>query len=207
MKSFGRFMSLVMAYNLLAAVTAQGQSSELPRLKKLSYNHDDNLVVDAAVGLWCQPLPMDWDGDGDLDLVMATDGVPSNGVYFYENVTGPAPGVKADPLRPSAPLDVVFKAGRRVLEGREDTTISYVDGRPMVCVPGESKVREAGSATPFGGAVATAAAGGSAELVVKECTGVVYPDFRKAGYEHGQTIGVVSQRAFRRTRGDQWKFG
>jgi hypothetical protein len=114
--------------------------------------------------------------------------------------------------------------------------VSYVDGAPMVCVPGEAKVRAAGEATPFGGRVAGAASadgedgkngkqgkdGGSEKNLgvgkdrkgerevsaapVKDCVGVVYPDFRRSGLEKGVTISVVSRRSYNRTRGDQWKF-
>ncbi len=285
-----------------------------PALIKLPYNHAYRLVVDLQVGLWAQPLPMDWDGDGDLDMVAATSGMPSNGVWFFENVSGPAGGegvgsggtrllrrdgaaprndrgrdgaaprndnggptdraasgggdelrigqtnvnlrgvssapesvVTGDTRLPrrdgaaprnddhvtigaSAPRDVVFKAGVWVARGLEDMTVSYVNGEPMVCVPGEAKVRAAGSATPFGGAlsgaIATNAAGANSAASTsesassvgapagagpgippqKECTGVVYPDFRKTGLEKGQTIPVVSLRSYNRTRADQWKF-
>ncbi len=258
---------------LLIPVTASPQEAKtgktLPSLVKLPYNHVDPLVVDLQVGLWAQPLPMDFDGDGDLDMVAATSGGPSNGVWFYENVTGPASrssdkeqgassgdelrigqtnvnlrGANSAPekvgevagearllrsarndsggaaprdnntvtLAASAPRDVVFKAGKWVAKGLEDTTVSYVNGEPMVCVPGEAKVKEEGSATPFGGAVAATPAptsGGAAAKKVpplKECTGVMYPDFRKSFFEKGQTIPMVSLRSYNRTRGDQWKF-
>ncbi len=181
-------------------VTAQNAAP--PAFVKLPYNHAETApIVDVQAGLWAQPLPMDWDGDGDLDLVVTTAGVPSNGAWLYENATGPAPQAtkSATGLAASAPVDVVFKAGRWVAGGLEDTTVSYVNGEPMVCVPGEAKVRAAGEATPFGGAVA----GGAP---VKECTGVVYPDFRKTGFEQGQPIGIAQLRSYSRTRGDQWKF-
>ncbi len=292
----------------ISFIFAAAAQSSLPTLAKLPYNHAERLVVDLQVGLWAQPLPMDWDGDGDLDMVAATSGAPSNGVWFYENVSGPgvpsesvaagdtrllrrdlAPrndgtgptagagangsqdgvefragqtnvnlrGATSGPeavdggagdarlprrdgaalrndgtvtIGASAPRDVVFKAGVWVAKGLEDMTVSYVNGEPMVCVPGEAKVRAAGSATPFGGAlsgaIATGAAGanssastsksasnggvaagaGPGVAPVKECTGIVYPDFRKTGLEKGQTIPVVSLRSYNRTRADQWKF-
>jgi len=288
----------ILMVSLLLASASFGQEAQsikpLPSLVKLPYNHADRLVVDLQVGLWAQPLPMDFDGDGDLDMVAATSGGPSNGVWFYENVTGTAMGVagreghgasgarkgpltgeqaREDEVRvgqtnlnlrgrnsapekigasdqaaggdaggtrlpsrdgaaprndgtvtlaASAPRDVVLKAGVWVAKGLEDTTISYVNGEPMVCVPGEAKVKEAGSATPFGGAVADAAAGKASDAAskssskggtaakgeppLKECIGVVYPDFRKTFFEKGRTIPMVSLRSYNRTRGDQWKF-
>ena len=49
----------------LAAANSHGDP------EKLLYG-DPALVVDLGVGLWAQPLPMDWDRDGDPDLVVAT---------------------------------------------------------------------------------------------------------------------------------------
>lgn len=57
------------------------------KLEPLMYNHP-GLVVDLGVGLWGIPLPCDFDGDGDNDLLVACAGVPSNGVYFFENTSG-----------------------------------------------------------------------------------------------------------------------
>ncbi len=195
-------MNRVFISPMFALLVIQLCHAQEPKMTKLPYNHADTLAVDLQVGLWAQPLPMDWDGDGDLDMVAVTAGVPSNGTWLYENVTGPAKrgeGQGAGGEGPSAPRDVVFKAGKWIAEGPEDITVSYVNGQPMVCVPGEAKVRAAGEATPFGGAVA----GGAP---VKECTGVVYPDFRKTGLEKGQPIGIAQVRSYKRTRGDQWKF-
>jgi len=219
---------MVLAWTLVVIPVGHAQ---LPTLTKLPYNHVERLEVDLQVGLWAQPLPMDWDGDGDLDMVAVTAGVPSNGVWVYENpaaggVSGGGSGTivrvdtraiqragdggatAAPPISTNADVlslparaarDVVFKPGKWVAKGPEDITVSYVNGQPLVCVPGEAKVRAAGEATPFGGAVA----GGAP---VKECSGVVYPDFRKTGFDNPQPIGIAQLRSYKRTRGDQWKF-
>ncbi len=55
--------------------------------ERLSYRNP-GLIIDLGVGLWANPMPMDFDGDGDLDLLVSTNDVPSNGVYFFENVEG-----------------------------------------------------------------------------------------------------------------------
>jgi len=88
------------------------------QLKRLSYNNP-GLVVDLGVGLWAQPLPMDYDNDGDMDLLVATADVPSNGVYFFEN-----PGGDID--------DPIFKPGVRISDAKHNLTISYTDVGPVV---------------------------------------------------------------------------
>ena len=95
------------------------------RLERLKYNHP-GLVVDLGVGLWAWPLPMDFDGDGDLDLVVNCPDKPSNGVYFFENVSG-------DTARNAMP---VFKPGRRISKGLQNVQLSFVDGKPRVLSPG-----------------------------------------------------------------------
>lgn len=55
--------------------------------ERIKYNNP-GLIVDLGVGLWAIPFPMDFDNDGDNDLIVATTGVPYNGVYFFENKEG-----------------------------------------------------------------------------------------------------------------------
>src|SRR4051812_29478750 len=57
--------------------------------------HNAGLRVDAGVGLWGWPLPMDYNHDGLIDLVVAGSGKPYNGVYFFENTgqTDPESGL------------------------------------------------------------------------------------------------------------------
>lgn len=96
-------------------------------LRPLLYRNP-GLKVDLGVGLWAWPIPTDADGDGDFDLLVACPDQPSNGVWFFENISGDTqvqsqaifrPGVKLSPavhyLTPS-----YTEEGLRVLSpGRE----------------------------------------------------------------------------------------
>lgn len=94
------------------------------KLEQLPYHHP-GLVVDLGVGLWAQPLPMDWDGDGHYDLLVATADIPSKGVYFFKN-----PG--NDPKFP------VFKPGVRLCTAVHNMTVSYIGDTPVIMTPGTS---------------------------------------------------------------------
>ena len=50
-----------------------------PEDVRLKYNNSD-LIVDLGVGLWANPIPVDWDLDGDTDLLVSTTDKPSNGL-------------------------------------------------------------------------------------------------------------------------------
>ena len=67
------------------SVTAQGQQAD-KKLQRLKYNNA--LVADLGVGLWANPLPMDYDNDGDWGLVVSCADVTYNGAYFFENPDG-----------------------------------------------------------------------------------------------------------------------
>ncbi|MEI2724548.1 MAG: VCBS repeat-containing protein [Verrucomicrobiota bacterium] len=120
----------------LLFASVAGDAATLERIK---YNHP-GLVVDLGVGLWAWPLPMDFDGDGDLDLVVNCPDKPSNGVYFFENVSG-------DTAKTKMP---VFKAGIRISQGLQDVQVSQVAGQPRVLTPGNEypDFRNTGLAQP-----------------------------------------------------------
>ena len=91
-------------------------------LEPIRYNNP-GLVVDLGVGLWAWPVPVDADGDGDFDLIVSCPDKPNNGVWFFENVSGP---VKFP----------VFKPGRRLSKTAPYVTPSYLDGQLRVLTPG-----------------------------------------------------------------------
>ncbi len=114
-----RVCCAVLAICVFAGAAA---SQDSPReFRRIQYNNP-GLVVDLGVGLWAQPLPMDFDEDGDLDMAAATADVPYNGIYVFENPGGPDP---------------IFPPGRRVGRARHDIVPSYVGGQAQVLTPGK----------------------------------------------------------------------
>jgi hypothetical protein len=113
------FISLFVAYNLACA---QHASLSAARFEIVKYNNPD-AVVDLGVGLWAQPLPMDYDHDGKTDLLVNCSGTPYNGIYFFKNISGGLFPRFAAPVRLSA--------------GLNNLQISYVDGKPELMIPGE----------------------------------------------------------------------
>src|SRR5258708_10596425 len=93
-------------------------------LEPLHYNHP-GLTVDLSVGLWADPLPMDFDGDGQFDLVVNCADKPYNGVYFFRNATG-------DTAKNPFPI---FQRGQRISAAAQNVRVSYVDGKPVVLSP------------------------------------------------------------------------
>jgi hypothetical protein len=116
---------MILTRRLLASSLLAFVSLSVAALEPLPYNNP-GLVVDLGVGLWAWPLPMDFDGDGDLDLVVVCPDKPSNGTYFFENVSG-------DTAKDKMP---VFKPGRRISKGLQNVQVSYAGGKPVVLSPG-----------------------------------------------------------------------
>lgn len=95
-------------------------------LEPVSFNNP-GLTVDLGVGLWAQPLPMDWDNDGDLDLVVSYNDVPNKATLVFENISG---NVKMP----------IFKAPFKVGASYTNIQISYVDGKPRLLIPEQELV-------------------------------------------------------------------
>lgn len=110
---------------LLLVLPGLGLKAVAASLERLTYNHP-GLVVDLGVGLWAWPVPCDADGDGDFDLIVSCPDKPSNGVYFFENVSG---DTRTNPMP-------VFKAPRRLSSTAHYVMPSYVGGRLRVLTPG-----------------------------------------------------------------------
>lgn len=111
------FLAFALATDIVTA-----QDTSLPQFTPLKFN-DSSLVVDLGVGLWAQPLPMDYDSDGDLDLLVATADVPSNGIYFFENTEGNV-------------LSPVFKPAVQIAAAQHNITIAANRPKPIVFTPG-----------------------------------------------------------------------
>lgn len=93
------------------------ESKPKPEFEIVKFNNP-GLVVDLGVGLWAYPVPIDFDHDGDMDLVVSCASKPYNGLYLFENTSG-------DKIP-------VFAAPKRLTDGIEQFTVSYVDGEPHV---------------------------------------------------------------------------
>lgn len=112
---------------LLGAARGAQPPAELPRLAA----NNPGLLADLGVGLWAWPLPMDFNGDGMMDLVVVCTGVPSNGIWYFEN------SGQIDPVTGLS----VFKAGSYLGSARSerprlDAQVSFVDGQAVVTTPG-----------------------------------------------------------------------
>ena len=103
---------------LLSLLTFPPASAQKPADIRLKYNHP-GLIVDLGVGLWANPIPVDWDGDGDNDLLVTCRDKPSQGLYYFEN-TG----------------DHIFARGIRLAEGKRNLAVSWPGGEMRVCTPG-----------------------------------------------------------------------
>ncbi|GAB5406732.1 MAG: VCBS repeat-containing protein [Aureliella sp.] len=95
------------------------------KLQQLRYNNP-GLVVDLGVGLWADPLPLDYDQDGDMDLLVSCPDKPSSGIYLFENPSND-PAVKMP----------TFKPGVRISRTHKYLMLSMVDDEPVVLRPGK----------------------------------------------------------------------
>lgn len=93
-------------------------SIDSPESIRLEHNNP-GLVTDLGVGLWANPIPVDWDQDGDSDLLVSTTDKPSNGLYYFENEG-----------------NQIFGPGKCLAEGKQQMTVSWAGGKMAVCTPG-----------------------------------------------------------------------
>ena len=116
---------LVIAVSISCTQTQKTDSSKKEtkhEFTRMKYNNPE-LVTDLGVGLWANPLPVDYDNDGDLDLLVSCRDNPWHGTYFFENKTGEAFPVFEPPVYVGEPL--------------KDIQVSYVDGKARFLIPGK----------------------------------------------------------------------
>jgi hypothetical protein len=116
---------LFVRFTVLALFTFSANNLFGQALQPLKHNQN-GLVVDLGVGLWAWPIPGDADGDGDYDLIVSCPDKPSNGVWFFENVTG-------DTRQEAMPI---FRPARKLSSTVHYVMPSYVDGQLRVLSPG-----------------------------------------------------------------------
>jgi hypothetical protein len=102
----------------LLSTASRLENTVTPESVRVNHNNP-GLVVDLGVGLWANPIPLDWDQDGDSDLLVSTPDKPSNGIYFFENEG-----------------NNIFSPGIRIAEGKRKMTVSWPEGKLTVCTPG-----------------------------------------------------------------------
>jgi len=109
---------LLLTFTIVLTGSASVKLDTRPEDVRLKHN-SPGLIVDLGVGLWANPIPVDWDQDGDTDLLVSTSDKPSNGLYFFENKG-----------------NNVFNPGQWIAEGKRRMTVSWPGGKMVVCTPG-----------------------------------------------------------------------
>lgn len=141
-------------------------------LVRLKYK-DAELTTDLAVGLWANPLPMDYDEDGDIDLVVSCTDVPYNGTFYFENASKDENG------------NPVFNKAVRIGDGMKNTCISYVDGEPRVLGSGVEyeNFRRYGYTRPIGIF--------NASEILKEIPKKRFNDWKYVDYENDGDLDLI----------------
>lgn len=121
MYRFSQAAKLLFSLSVLAPFAI----TDAAELEPLAYNHP-GLTVDLGVGLWAWPIPADADGDGDFDLVVSCPDQPSNGIWFFENVSGDT----REQVMPH------FRPARRLGKTIPYVMPSYHEGQLRVLTPG-----------------------------------------------------------------------
>lgn len=112
---------LVSLLLLAACFAVSAHNISKPAAYRLSHGIDAQVGV--AVGLWGNPIPVDYDGDGLNDLLLSCPDTPYKGIYFFRNI-----GTNAKPFF-DKPVKVCDKA-------RINMRLSYYDGKPHMIMQG-----------------------------------------------------------------------
>ena len=75
---------LVSLLLLAACFAVSAHNISKPAAYRLSHGIDAQVGV--AVGLWGNPIPVDYDGDGLNDLLLSCPDTPYKGIYFFRNI-------------------------------------------------------------------------------------------------------------------------
>ena len=91
-----RFGLIICFITTLLITSANGKSVHFLPLR----HESPDLIVDLGVGLWGQPLPLDYDGDGQVDLLIGWER-RAPGINLYKRISNDSKAI-------------IFDAGRRV---------------------------------------------------------------------------------------------
>jgi len=100
----------------------QPKNSSTTDFMRVKYNNPE-LSTDLGVGLWANPLPVDFDNDGDYDLLVSCNDKPWRGTYFFENKSGE--------------VFPVFEPPVYVGEPNKHIQVSYINGKARFMLPGK----------------------------------------------------------------------
>ena len=121
MKILIKKCNLVILSIIILIVQKLNAQQSKPDFNLLKYNNP-GLVVDLGVGLWAWPLPIDYNGDGKLDLLVACQGKPFNGLYLFEDRSNKS--------------EQVFEKPIFLHQSIKDIQVSYIEGKPRFTIPG-----------------------------------------------------------------------
>ncbi len=143
MKTIHVLLNLMLVAVLLSGtVLAQSQTgkqkdTDKPTMIRMLYNNP-GLLDDLAVGLWCWPVPVDFNHDGKMDLIVGTECVPYNGTYRFASKGKAGFGVaQMSSKLVKSPVMPVFKRGERISNGQINVEPSYINGKLHVLRSGQ----------------------------------------------------------------------